>query len=177
MRRGLLIVMSGILLAVCLAAFSAGTAENAERSGVMGDGISWALTADGVLTVRGTGAMPDLKRGETPWYPYRAEIRVLYLRGSFTAIGAYAFADCVTLQDVYAVDTVREVREGAFLNAKQIRTYATIPAEAVVTPGPTAAPATPAVPRTGDAAALPWWWILLGVGVVGLVLVGVFRRK
>ncbi len=51
---------------------AAGPAELASGvCGVSGDNVTWVLTDDGVLTIRGTGAMADYaKRTQQPWKSY-----------------------------------------------------------------------------------------------------------
>ena len=144
----------------------------ADQGGQTADGMIWRLTEDGVLTVYGTGKMPDYRSGdETPWAPWRNSIRTLYLRGSFTTVGAYAFAGCGQLQEVYLVSTIGEVREGAFLNGKKIERFETIPTEPV--------PAAPAeqIPKTGDRSRPALWLMLVLGGAAGVWAVLRLRRK
>lgn len=70
-------------------------------SGPCGDNLTWTLTADGILTITGTGSMWDFTL-ETlaTWYQYRALIKELVISTGVTRIGAYAFYQCFTSASV-----------------------------------------------------------------------------
>jgi hypothetical protein len=65
------------------------------QSGTCGDNLTWAL-ADGTLTIRGTGAMPDYEAGDThlPWHTYREDITSVVVGPGMKNIGNYAFSRC-----------------------------------------------------------------------------------
>lgn len=70
-------------------------------------GVSWSLS-DGVLTITGSGAMPDYTKGAAPWFARRAEIQSVVFRSTaapITHIGNYAFYACGAIRSV-SVDSV-----------------------------------------------------------------------
>jgi len=63
-------------------------------SGTCGDTLTWSLDGLGVLTVGGTGAMPDYAGAdETPWSAYSSQIEQVLIEQNVTSIGSLAFAD------------------------------------------------------------------------------------
>ena len=84
------------------------------RTGSCGDGVTWSLSDEGVLTISGKGAMWDYA-GEYPgWYPYKDEILQCVIEQGVTVIGAEAFRDCFHLTHVTIPVSVTEIRDGAF---------------------------------------------------------------
>jgi hypothetical protein len=68
------------------------------QSGTTGP-LSWSI-ADGVLTISGTGAMPDYSYNNAPWEPYQSSITSVVVGDSVTSIGSYAFSHCENLTSV-----------------------------------------------------------------------------
>ena len=59
--------------------------------GSLSSSIEWALV-DGVLTISGTGAMPDYDdRAEAPWYSFKDSIRSVVIGEGITHVGKRAF--------------------------------------------------------------------------------------
>ena len=76
--------------------------------------LSWSLK-DGVLTLRGDGAIPDYtEHNPAPWYDHRDSILRVQFDGDVTAVGAMAFYDCTALVTVQLPDTVTSVGASAF---------------------------------------------------------------
>lgn len=88
-------------------------------SGTCGSGLTWELDSNGILTIKGTGAMdswgkpksaPDGKRStaddsSAPWYPYHSEILYVVIEEGVESIGDNAFYGCTDIQSItcYAV--------------------------------------------------------------------------
>ena len=69
--------------------------------GTCGEGLSWSLDSDGVLTISGTGAMPEYgSESEVPWNAYASEIKSATIADGVTSIGNYAFYKCTALTSV-----------------------------------------------------------------------------
>ncbi|MBQ8910940.1 MAG: leucine-rich repeat domain-containing protein, partial [Clostridia bacterium] len=72
-----------------------------ERSGAVTDSISWELTEEGILYIRGEGEIPDyghlyvdrkhLNNGPAPWKEVAEEIKELVIEEGITRIGRNAF--------------------------------------------------------------------------------------
>ncbi len=115
MRNRLLSLLLSLLLAACLLS-PALAAELA--SGSCGEGVTWSLDEDGVLTVSGTGEMaasPDYLKH------YVQQIRSVVIDDGVTGIGERAFAECAYLTDVTMAASVTRIGDYAFQNCKRLK--------------------------------------------------------
>ena len=103
------------------------TAEHfTEYTAISGTSLQWIIN-DGVLTISGTGAMPDYNNGEAPWNSQRASITSVVIETGVTSIGYGAFAECVSLTSVTIGDSVATIGDIAFAECTSL-TSVTIPA-------------------------------------------------
>ncbi len=66
--------------------------------GTLEGGLTWKLTEAGILTISGSGAMPDYSSAsEQPWNDHSSEIRKVVIGNGVTSIGACAFWGCGVL--------------------------------------------------------------------------------
>ncbi len=93
-----------------------------EISGVCGDGLTWTLDSDGLLTVSGTGDMWD----NPEFNSYRDDIRTVVIEPGATSIGNRAFSTCISLTSVTIPDSVTSIGSCAFRSCTDL-TDATIP--------------------------------------------------
>ena len=84
-------------------------------SGACGDDVYWSLSADGVLTVSGSGAMYDgasyqrfIDEGQ------RQRVQRIVVKSGVTRIGNSAFAECFNARSVELPGTLRSIGEEAF---------------------------------------------------------------
>lgn len=92
-----------------------------EVNGTCGDHLTWVLNEDGLLTISGTGAMPDFTSGaQTPWAACRERIRMVKLDSGITHIGAHAFDDCGIILVITIPESVISVGENAFRNCNNL---------------------------------------------------------
>ena len=103
-----------IVAALC----AVGMAAFAEPQTIDGSGVTWELT-DGntVLTIGGSGAMPDFKIAEglyAPWYSERETITTVKIGSGVTRIGSFAFYDCQTMASVTIPSSVTSIGTYAF---------------------------------------------------------------
>ena len=83
------------------------------QSGTTGD-LSWSISG-GMLTISGTGAMPDYNNSpEQPWYSYQSSITAVVLENGVTSIGNYAFYYCSALVSVAIPGSVISIGDLAF---------------------------------------------------------------
>ena len=69
-------------------------------SGTLGTNLAWQLDALGVLSISGTGAMPDYSTStNAPWYTHRTQIETIEIGSGVTTIGAYSFYACTALTE------------------------------------------------------------------------------
>ncbi|MCL2002889.1 MAG: leucine-rich repeat protein [Oscillospiraceae bacterium] len=94
--------MSLILTAVILAALLPGVAPVASAAevagGTFGTGLSWSLDDAGVLTISGSGAMPDwtlaqLMDNSIPWQAHVETISSIVIGSGITRIGGSSFSN------------------------------------------------------------------------------------
>ena len=87
-------------------------ADTAPRSGSVTDSISWELTEEGILYIRGEGEIPDYgpiyvarkyqDNGPAPWEGVATEIRELVIEEGITRIGENAFGTTQEFWKTYA---------------------------------------------------------------------------
>ena len=77
--------------------------------------ITWAISADGVLTVSGTGAIPNYTSSTyAPWRAHLAKITSIVVEDGITRIGAYAFNTLANVTSITVADSVTEIGGYAF---------------------------------------------------------------
>jgi hypothetical protein len=88
--------------------------------------LTWSF-ADGILTISGTGAMPDYTyTSYAPWYSYRSDITTVNIEEGVTTVGEYAFYGCGSITSVSISNTVTIIGNSAFLSCSGL-TSITIP--------------------------------------------------
>lgn len=87
--------------------------------GICGDGVTYKLTVDGILTVSGNGSMYSFDGGNMPWYKYVSGnrdyvIREVRILDGVTNVGENAFYGCTSLTKVTLSSSVTEICDRAF---------------------------------------------------------------
>ena len=101
--------------------------DNIYDSGSCGENVTWTLTADGTLTISGTGAMTDYTYdSRSPWYSCRTYIKRVVMQQGVTSIGGDAFWDCSGLTSVTIPDGVTSIGNYAFKGCSNLASV-TIP--------------------------------------------------
>jgi len=86
------------------------------------DAISWSVE-NGILTVKGTGAMDDYKNEtEAPWYDHRSEIKEIIVEDGITHIGNMAFYGLKNVSEVKIAKSVESVGIYAFCYTEGTKT-------------------------------------------------------
>lgn len=116
----------GMLLTVQPDLYGGVVAQAAEvvESGTCGDTLTWTLDGDGVLTIRGTGAMKDFddgfaSYGKSPFYGNKT-IKTVVIEEGVTGIGRAAFIECQSLTAVTMPDSVTSIGRSAFYNCSAL---------------------------------------------------------
>lgn len=84
------------------------------QSGTCGDNATWSISAEGVLTISGTGAIGDYTENDAPWQSLRADITAIVIEKGITRIGNYAFHDCWVATSAVLPEGLVEIGENAF---------------------------------------------------------------
>ena len=101
--------------------------EDLDRSGQLGENLTWELTEDGTLTISGLGEMPYYwSRDQYPWDRLRPEIQKVVVGLGVETVGNYAFAKCENLTEVSLPNTLRQIQNYAFYACPEL-TEITIP--------------------------------------------------
>ena len=93
--------------------------EKIVARGKAGNNIFWSLSADGELTVTGSGAIRDYPYSAVPeqlppWEIWEKEIKKLVVGEGITKIGEYNFCDFEAVTGISLPSTLREIASGAF---------------------------------------------------------------
>lgn len=95
----LLFAVTIILFVSALSVSTAAEERTVTASGTAGDNVTWTFYGDGELVIEGTGAMNDFSKDSVPpWYDKRKDLLVVTVGDGITGIGAYAFADCISIK-------------------------------------------------------------------------------
>ena len=102
------------------------TEGNLYESGTLSNGLRWELALtekSGLLTIKGSGAMPDFPNGArtTDWYPYRDKVTVAIVSHGITSVGANAFRDSAALDLMSIAGSVTSVGDNAFRGCSVLR--------------------------------------------------------
>ena len=85
-----------------------------------GDNLSWTLSNDSVLTISGTGNMPNYKGNSgssdvpAPWKNYQASIAYVVIQAGVSYIGEYAFYECSKVKSAEIPNSVTFIGGHAF---------------------------------------------------------------
>ena len=114
MKRAIILV---ILLAL-MGLSERATAQTVIDQGVTGS-LTWVLTSDSVLTISGSGAMPDYF-SSAPWSDYRTTIATAIIGDSVTNIGNFAFQYCIGLTSITIPNSVTSIGDFAFFDCNNL---------------------------------------------------------
>ena len=93
--------------------------------GANGANVTWTLDRDGVLTIRGAGAMYDYDGADAlPWYDYRDQIKSVTVESGVTTVGNNAFRTCAALETVALPDTLTKIGNVAFYHCETLKQIA-----------------------------------------------------
>ena len=95
-----------------------------KSSEIVGSGTSsnmnWNLNGNGVLTITGTGKMPDYGSSDQPWYKYKEDIKRVIVGEGITSVGNYAFYQYYNISKVTIPSTVTKIGYGAFSDCTSV---------------------------------------------------------
>ena len=77
-----------------------GVSESIIRTYWNEDNLTWTLTADGTMTISGSGAMQGYRLSDSPATQKEDSVKKVVIENGITSIGAYAFSGCNKLEPV-----------------------------------------------------------------------------
>jgi len=83
-------------------------------TGTVNDSISWSFSEDFVLTLEGTGDLPDFGFGEVPWDLYKDSVQKAVVGEGITSVGAFTFDSHRSLREVSLPDGLVRIGRKAF---------------------------------------------------------------
>ena len=87
---------------------------NGLLSGTFPNGVTYNLGYNYVLTISGTGAIPDFAAGEAPWFAYADKIHTVIIEDGVTSIGACAFYGCRNIYSLSLPGSITSIGYAAF---------------------------------------------------------------
>lgn len=89
-------------------------------------GLSWSLARSGVLTISGSGELPELANDGTsvPWKKHSDIIIEVVIKSGVTGVGSGAFMGCTALKKVSISDTVKKLDLNAFSGCTALEAFA-----------------------------------------------------
>jgi hypothetical protein len=84
--------------------------------------LTWVLTSDSVLTISGSGDMPNYSNSNSsiPWYLYQNFITTIIIENSVTSIGTWAFRNIVGLDSITIPNSVTIIKDYAFYSCSDL---------------------------------------------------------
>ena len=86
--------------------------------------LTWTLSHEGVLTITGTGAIPDYDPSydnRAPWRDYAGNIKSAVLGEGVSRIGTWAFVYCSSMESITLPSTLRSVGQAAFYGCYDLK--------------------------------------------------------
>ena len=125
MKKPLRILLKTALIVMamfCLATFAFADGEIAGAN--FNDGaMHWSISADGVLTISGTGDTPDYGYdNHAPWYAYRSQIYSVVVEDGITGLGNSALSDLENAVSIELPETLNSLGENCFANCMSLKT-------------------------------------------------------
>lgn len=89
-------------------------------------GLGWSLAHSGVLTISGSGELPELANDGTsvPWKKHSDIIIEVVIKSGVTGVGSGAFTGCTALKKVSISDTVKKLDLNAFSGCTALEAFA-----------------------------------------------------
>ncbi len=105
--------------------FSAQSAATAATSGKCGANVTYTISDDGILTLKGTGSTYDYSitgKNDMPTYPwYNKGVESIVIGDGITVIGEYLFTQ-LSITSLTVPDGVIEIKRGAFAECNSLTT-------------------------------------------------------
>lgn len=83
---------------------------------ICGENLTYSITEDKKLVIKGTGAMSDYSESQVPWAAFANSLKAIIIEEGVTDISAKAFRNCVNVKEVILPDTLCTVGDQVFEN-------------------------------------------------------------
>ncbi len=91
------------------------TVTGDEYAGSCNSKITWAFDTDSkVLTLTGSGDIPNYTSSSAPWYSFRGEIKEIVIGSGITSVGNYAFYHCDSAEKITIPEGVTIINDYSF---------------------------------------------------------------
>ena len=84
------------------------------------DNLTWALDAEGTLTISGTGAMKEYGAGSSPAAQKKDSVKKIVIEDGITNIVDFAFFDCTVLESIEIPGSVASIGNFAFCSCSRL---------------------------------------------------------
>ena len=95
-------------------------------NGACGEGLTWLLGNDGILTISGSGIMRDYSsssdRTTAPWGTYWKQVNTVRIKSGVTDVGNFAFAGCGNLESIEMPVGLTSIGKSAFSGCSTLPT-------------------------------------------------------
>ena len=95
-------------------------------NGACGEGLTWLLGNDGILTISGSGIMRDYSsssdRTTAPWGTYWKQVNTARIESGVTDVGNFAFAGCGNLESIEMPVGLASIGKSAFSGCSTLPT-------------------------------------------------------
>ena len=89
------------------------------NTGKCGENLTWELSENGVLTIRGSGRMDDYEETKTPWNVQN--VKDVVIENGVTSIGRNAFRGCEGVKEIQLPESVETIGDSAFAFCTQLK--------------------------------------------------------
>lgn len=88
-------------------------------------GLSWSLARSGVLTISGSGDVPETANDSSSvlWKEYKDKIVEVVIKSGVTGVGSGAFTGCTALKKISISDTVKKLDLNAFSGCTALEAF------------------------------------------------------
>ena len=115
-KKRLIALITGFTILISTIAISVIPAMAVSSEWSLTDTITATLSEEGVLTVTGSGDMPNYTATSKPWNSVATSITSVVINSGITSIGNMSFTNCRNITSISVAETVKSLGSAAFGN-------------------------------------------------------------